>query len=125
MAAVRATKFLLDTLPPIAKGEQRRMQLPVGTVSFSNNSPSLTHALESFGDSCGVSGKINAVNVTRSRQVYREFFLDATGVRRKKQNAIAQTCRFANVVRDEHDGFATGFPNLLDVAVKLLACQRI
>jgi hypothetical protein len=36
-----------------------------------------------------MSGKINAVNVPRSGQVHGEFFLNATGMRRKKQNAIA------------------------------------
>jgi hypothetical protein len=72
-----------------------------------------------------VSGKINAINVTRSRQIHDEFFLDATGVRRKKQNAITQTCGFTDIVRDKYDGFATGFPNLLDVAVKLLARQCV
>ena len=94
-------------------------------VSFSNNSPDLSHALESFGDSRGVSGKIDAINVTRSRQIHHEFFLDATGVRRKKQNTIAQTRGLANIVRDKDDGFTTCFPDLLDVAVKLLARQCV
>src|SRR5262245_16075601 len=46
-------------------------------------------------------------------------------MRRKKHDAIAQTCRFTNIVCDKYDGFATCFPNLLNVAVKLFAGERV
>src|SRR6266496_6081273 len=94
-------------------------------VSFSSNGLGLTKALQSLGDSCGMSGKIDTVDITRSRQFHCEFLLNATRVRRKKQNAIAQTCRFTNIVRDEDDGFTTCFPNLLNVTVKLLARESV
>src|SRR5256886_16746408 len=44
---------------------------------------------------------------------------------RKKQNAIAQTSCFANIMRDKDNGLAPRFPDLLNVAVKLLAGERI
>ena len=44
---------------------------------------------------------------------------------RKKQYAIAETGGFPHVVRDEDDRFAARFPDLLNIAVKLLARKRI
>ena len=99
------------------------MRPPAEIVSFGNNSLGFTNALESLRNSCGMSGKVNAVDVTRSRKVNGEFLLDATGMRRKKQNAIAQTCRFTNIVRDKDDRLTTRFPNLLNVAIKLFAVR--
>src|SRR6266513_6039480 len=123
MAVERATKSLRDTPLPKAKRGQRKTQPPAEIVSFSSNSLSFTDAFQRLRNLCGMSGQIDAVDVTRSRQVHGEFLLDATGMRRKQQNAIAQTCRFTNIVRDKDDGFTTCFPNLLDVAIKLLAGQ--
>src|SRR6266480_6686234 len=120
MAAAPVTKFLRDRPLPKVKQEQQKMRRPGEIVSFGSNSVGLANALQGFGNSCGVSSKIDAVDVTRSRQVHLEFLPDATRMRRKKQNAIAETCRFTNIVRDKHDRFTTGFPNLLNVAVKLL-----
>src|SRR5206468_3827291 len=96
MVAGPATKFLRDMLLPKAKRGQRRMQPRGEIVSFSSNGLALTKALQSLGDSCGMSGKIDTVDITRSRQIHREFLLNATRMRRKKQNAIAQTCRVTN-----------------------------
>ena len=50
---------------------------------------------------------------------------DATGVRRKEHHAIAEARRLADVVRDEDDRLSACLPNALDVAVKLLASERI
>jgi len=72
-----------------------------------------------------MSGEIDAVDITRSRQVHSEFLLDATWMRRKKQNPIAQTCGFANIVRYKNDRLATRFLNLLNVAIKLLARESV
>src|SRR6266581_7433137 len=44
---------------------------------------------------------------------------------RKKQHAIAETGGLPHVMRDEDDGFAARFPDLLNIAVKLLARERI
>src|SRR4029453_3191378 len=101
------------------------MQPPGEIVSFSSNSLRLTNALQSLRNSCGMSGQIDAVDVTRSRQVHGEFLLDATGMRREKQNPIAESCRFTNVVRDKDDRFTTSFPDFLNVAIKLLACESV
>ena len=72
-----------------------------------------------------VFGEIDAVEVARARQINHEFFLNAPGMRRKKKHAIAETGRFANIVRDEDDRLVARFPDALDVAVKLLAGERI
>src|SRR5262249_21946 len=125
MGVEQATKFWRDTLLPKAKRAQRKMRPPEEIASFSSNILSLPNALQSLGNSCGVSSKINAVDITRSRQFHLEFLLDSTGVRRKKQNAIAQTYRFANIVRDKDDRLTTCFPNFLNVAVKLLTGERV
>src|SRR5262249_2304373 len=118
MGVEQATKFWRDTLLPKAKRAQRKMRPPEEIASFSSNILSLPNALQSLGNSCGVSSKINAVDITRSRQFHLEFLLDSTGVRRKKQNAIAQTYRFANIDRDKGDRLTTTFPNVLNVAVQ-------
>src|SRR2546423_6886644 len=125
MAVERATKSLRDTPLPKAKREQRKTQPPAETVSFRSDSLSFTGAFQRLRNLCGMSGEIDAVDITRSRQVHSEFLLDATWMRRKKQNPIAQTCSFANIVRYKNDRFATRFPNLLNVAVKLLASEGI
>src|SRR6266536_455128 len=125
MAVERATKSLRDTPLPKAKRGQRKTQPPTETFSFRSDSLSFTGAFQRLRNLCGMSGEIDAVDITRSRQVHSEFLLDATWMRRKKQNPIAQTCGFANIVRYKNDRFATRFPNLLNVAVKLLASEGI
>src|SRR2546423_302818 len=81
MAAAQATKFLRDKQPPKGKREQRRMRTPAEIVSFGNNGLGFTNALESLRNSCRMSGKVNAVDVTRSRKVNGEFLLYATRMR--------------------------------------------
>ena len=46
-------------------------------------------------------------------------------MRGKKEDSIAQTNRFADVVGDKDDGFAARFPNALEIAIKLLAGEGI
>src|SRR5437868_12474348 len=118
MAVERATKSLRDAPLPKAKREQRKTQPPTETVSFRSDSLSFTGAFQRLRNLCGMSGEIDAVDITRSRQVHSEFLLDATWMRRKKQNPIAQTCSIANIARYQNDRFATPFPNRSNVAVK-------
>jgi hypothetical protein len=46
-------------------------------------------------------------------------------MRRKQNDAIAQTRSFANVMRDEHDRLFARRPDFLNVSVQLLARQCI
>src|SRR5438552_15853275 len=117
MAIERATKSLPDTPLPKAKRAQRKTQPPAEGVSFRNDNLSFTGAFQRLHDLCGMSGEIDAVDITPSRQVHSEFLLDATWMRRKKQNPIAQTCGLANIVRYKNECFATRLPTLLNVAI--------
>src|SRR5207249_11624054 len=109
MAVERATKSLRDAPLPKAKRGQRKTQPPAETVSFRSDSLSFTGAFQRLRNVCGMSGEIDAVDITRSRQVHSELLLDATGMRRKKQNPIAQTCSYANSVRYITDRFGTRY----------------
>src|SRR5262245_66285887 len=96
MGVEQATKFWRDTLLPKAKRAQRKMRPPEEIASFSSNILSLPNALQSLGNSCGVSSKIKNVDITRSRQLHHEFILDTTGERRRHKNEITNTRHFAN-----------------------------
>src|SRR5207249_10391194 len=61
----------------------------------------------------------------RARQFHRKFFLNAARMRRKKQDAVAQARRFADIMRNKDNGLAPRFPDFLNVAVKLLTSERI
>ena len=82
-------------------------------------------AFEGVGNSAGIGGELDTVQVARSRQLDYEFLLDPTRMRRKKQDPIAQTNRFPDVVGDKDNGFASRFPNALEIAIKLLAGEGI
>ena len=47
------------------------------------------------------------------------------GLRRHQDDAVAEADRLAHVVRDEHDGLAAAAPDVLDVAIELLARHRV
>src|SRR5207237_3441889 len=117
MAVERATKSLRDTPLPKAKREQRKTQPPTETVSFRSDSLSFTAAFQRLRNLCGMSGEIDAVDITRARQVHSEFLLDATGMRRKKQKPIAQTCSFANILRYKNICFEMRVRNLYILVV--------
>src|SRR5438477_12036378 len=117
MAVERATKSLRDAPLPKAKRGQRKTQPPAETVSFRSDSLSFTGAFQRLRNLCGMSGEIDAVDITRSRQVHSEFLLDATWTRRNKQNPIAQRCSSANIVRYKNDRFAMRSPTPLNVTV--------
>ena len=82
-------------------------------------------AFEGVGNSAGIGGELDAVQVARSRQLNYEFLLHPTRMRGKKQDSIAQTNRFADVVGDKDNGFAARFPNALEVAIELLAGEGV
>ena len=46
-------------------------------------------------------------------------------MRRKKEDSIAQTSRFADVVGDKDNGFAARFPDALEIAIELLAGEGV
>ena len=82
-------------------------------------------ALERRGDLRCIAGKLGAVDVARARQGNVEDLRDASRRRRHEHDAIAEAHRLAHVVRDEDDGLAAFHPDVLDVAVELLAGERI
>jgi hypothetical protein len=82
-------------------------------------------AFEGVGNSAGIGGELDTVQVARSRQLDYEFLLDPTRMRRKKEDSIAQANRFPNVVGDKDNGFAARFPNALKITIELLAGQGI
>src|SRR5439155_22991744 len=96
-----------------------------GTVSFCFRSLGLGTAFEGVGNSAGIGGELDAVQVAWSRQLDYEFLLHPTRMRGKKQDPIAQTNRFADVMGDKDNGFASRFPNALEIAIKLLVGEGI
>src|SRR5437870_6034132 len=120
-----ATRFSREKPIPKGRSKPRRKERRGRFVSFRYRSLGLGTAFEGVGNSAGIGGELNAIQVTRSRQLDYEFLLYPTRMRRKKQNPITQTNRFANVVRDKDNGFASRFPNALEIAIKLLAGEGI
>src|SRR6266516_6338873 len=112
---------------PIPKGRSRprKRERRGGIVSFRCRSLGLCAAFEGVGNSTGIGGELDAIQVTWSRQLNYEFLLHPSRMRRKKQNPIAQTNRFADVVGDKDNSFASRFPNALEIAIKLLAGEGI
>src|SRR5205814_8491774 len=112
---------------PIPKGRSRprKRERRGGIVSFRCRSLGLGTAFEGVGNSAGIGGELDAVQVAWSRQLDYEFLLHPSRMRRKKQNPIAQTNRFADVVGDKDNSFASRFPNALEIAIKLLAGEGI
>src|SRR4029453_3596453 len=109
-----ATRFSREK--PIPKGRSRpRRKEPRGRiVSCRGCSLGLGAGFEGGGNSGGMGGELDAIQVTRSRQLNYEFLLHPSRMRRKKQDPIAQTNRFTNVVGDTDNGFASRFPNALE-----------
>src|SRR6266568_4941164 len=112
---------------PIPKGRSRprKRERRGGIVSFRDRSVGLGAAFEGVGNSAGIGSELNAVQIARSRQLDHEFLLHPSRMRRKQQDPITQTNRFANVVSDKDNGFASRFPNALEIAIKLLAGEGI
>ena len=82
-------------------------------------------AFEGVGNSAGISGELDTVQVARPRQLDYEFLLHPSRMRRKKEDPIAQANRFTDVMGDKDNGFASLFPNALEIAIKLLAGEGI
>src|SRR5437879_10736173 len=120
-----ATRFSREKPIPKGRSRSQRKERRGGVVSFRRRGFGLGAAFESMGNSAGISRELDAVQVTRSRQLDYEFLLHPTRMRRKKQDPIAQANRFPNVVSDKDNGFAARFPNALEIAIKLLAGEGI
>src|SRR5437764_7323188 len=99
-----ATRFLRETPIPKGRLKSRRRERRRGTVSFGCHHLGLSTLFEGVGNSAGIGGKLDAVQIARPRQLDDEFLLDPSRMRRKKQDSIAQTNRFADVVGDKDNG---------------------
>src|SRR5205823_13324977 len=119
------TRFSREKPIPKGRSRPRRKERRGGIVSFRCRSFGLGTAFQGVGNSAGIGGELDAVQVTWSRQLNYEFLLHSSRMRRKKQDPIAQTNRFADVVGDKDNGFAPRFPNALEVAIKLFAGESI
>src|SRR5258705_5412904 len=120
-----ATRFSREKPIPKGRSRPRKRERQGGIVSFRCRSLGLGTAFEGVGNSAGIGGELDAVQVAWSRQLNYEFLLHPTRMRRKKQDPIAQANRFSNVVGDKDNGFAPRFPNALEIAIKLLAGEGI
>src|SRR6202040_1602082 len=120
-----ATRFSREKPIPKGRSRPRRKERRGGIVSFRCRSLGLGAAFEGVGNSAGIGGELDAIQVTRSREFDYEFLLHPARMRRKKQDPITQANRFANVVGDKDNGFAARFPNALEIAIKLLAGEGI
>src|SRR6266513_3020014 len=102
LAAAQVTKPATRFSPekPIPKGRSRsqRKERRAGIVSFRCRSLGLGTTFEGVGNSAGIGGELDAVQVAWSRQRNYEFLLHPSRMRRKQQDAITQTNRFADVV---------------------------
>src|SRR6185312_12806543 len=120
-----ATKFSREKPIPRERPRPRRKERRGEIVSSRCRSLGLGAAFEGVGNSAGIAGELDAVQVAWSRQLNYEFLLYPTRMRGKKEDSIAQTHRFADVVGDKDNGFTARFPNALEIAIKLLAGEGI
>src|SRR5438477_10377962 len=96
-----ATRFSREKPIPKGRSKPRRKERRGGIVSFRCRSLGLGAAFEGVRNSTGIGGELDAIQVTWSRQLNYEFLLHPSRMRRKMQNPIAQTNRFADVVGDK------------------------
>src|SRR5437016_7619570 len=120
-----ATRFSPERPIPRERSRPRRKERRGGIVSCRGCSLGLGAAFEGVGNSAGIGGELDTIQVARSRQLDYEFLLHPTRMRRKKQDPIAQANRLPNVVGDKDNGFAARFPNALEIAIKLLTGEGI
>src|SRR5438034_5552523 len=120
-----ATRFSREKPIPRDRSKSRRKERRGGIVSCRGCSFGLGAAFQGVGNSAGIGGELDTVQVARSRQLDYEFLLHPSRMRGKKQDPIAQTNRFADVMGDKDNGFASRFPNALEVAIKLFAGESI
>src|SRR4051812_33070065 len=125
MAARPATKSPRGRLGAKATEVRRRRTRSRARASFRNRSFLRSNLFQRASDLRCDAREIDTVDVTRPRQIDREFLLHASRMWRHENDAIAETGGFAHVVRDEHDRFISGAPDPLDIAVKLFAGERI
>src|SRR5881227_2190077 len=96
-----ATRFSREKPIPRERSRPRRKERRGGIVSFRCRSFGLGAAFEGVGNSAGIGGELDTIQVARSRQLDYEFLLHPSRMRRKKQDPITQTNRFADVVGDK------------------------
>src|SRR5205807_3033976 len=120
-----ATRFSQEKPTPKGRSGSRKRERRGGIVSSRGRSFGLGTAFEGVSNSAGIGRELDAVQVARSRQLDYKFLLHPSRMRRKKQDPITQANRFANVVGDEDNGFASRFPNALEIAIELLAGEGI
>src|SRR6266446_3398888 len=124
-AARPATRFSREKPIPKERSGPRRKESRGRIVSCRACSLGLGAAFKGVGNSAGIGGELDTVQVARSRQLDYKFLLHPTRMRRKKQDSITQTNRFADVMGDKDKGFASRFPNALEIAIQLLAGEGI
>src|SRR5262249_53684715 len=128
-APAPATRSSRARAPPTRRSAGRRTAgsfRHVSSLRLPGRNRSVRGAtLQRRGDLGRVAGDVDAVDVARARNPDLELLLDATGVRREQHDAIAETDGLADVVRHEHDRLLARLPDLLEVAVELLARERI
>src|SRR5256884_9886205 len=101
-----ATRFSPEKPIPKERSRPRKRERRGGIVSFRCRSLGLGAAFEGVGNSAGIGGELDAVQIARSRQVDHEFLLHPTRMRRKKEEPIAQTDRFAHGVGGQDNSLA-------------------
>src|SRR5438067_3325940 len=105
-----ATRFSREKPIPKERSKSRRKERRGGIVSCRGCSLGLGAAFQGVGNSAGIGGELDTVQIARSRQLDYEFLLHPSGMRRKKEDPIAQANRLPNVVSDKDKGFAARFP---------------
>src|ERR1035437_4448948 len=87
--------------------------------------PFRAEALERPHDFARIAGQTDTVDIAWALQTNEEFFLNASGVRGKKQDTIAEAGRFAHIMRHKNDRLFPLLPDALQIAVQLLARQGV
>src|SRR5438874_13250716 len=95
-----ATRFSREKPIPRERSRPRRKERRGGIVSCRGCSLGLGAAFEGVGNSAGIGGELDTIQVARSRQLDYEFLLHPTRMRGNKQDPIAETNRFADVMGD-------------------------
>ena len=91
---------------------------PIVVFSFEGAVDFVAQFVENFA---GGAGDVGVFQMTRARQVDREFTLDAAGAEGQQNDAIAEANGFADVVGDENDGASGLAPDALQFVVQQVA----
>src|SRR5258705_131833 len=88
-----ATRFSREKPIPKGRSRPRRRERRGGIVSFRCRSLGLGTAFEGVGNSAGIGGKLDAVQVAWSWQLNYEFLLHPTRMPAKKRDPLSQGTR--------------------------------